>query len=183
MLQHGPVSKEAITFRLLPVWMPALHPQDHSLAQPLSVRRKQWFSAPRKQLPRVVYQLPTEAVTTVLQWVKAQPQLARTGSITNVARLHTAQLLVKPGMQETTRWRRCQSHGHLTENCIQEVEPARELLETVKLEGQRATQTLETEASIITWSYRIGFILQDFGFWSNLSYVSIPPFWDGNVHS
>lgn len=169
MLQHGPVLKEAITFRLLLVWMPALHPQAHSLAQPLSVRRKQWFSAPRKQLPRVVYQLPTEAATTVLQWVKAQPQLARTGSITNVVRVCVAdfkcgkatqaQLLVKPGMQETTRWRRCQSHGHLTENCIQEVEPARELLETVKLEGQRATQTLETEASIITWSYRIGFTL------------------------
>lgn len=90
MLQHGPVLKEAITFRLLLVWMPALHPQAHSLAQPLSVRRKQWFSAPRKQLPRVVYQLPTEAATTVLQWVKAQPQLARTGSITNVVRVCVA---------------------------------------------------------------------------------------------
>lgn len=124
--------EEAITFRLLPVWMPALHPEDHSLAQPPSVRRKQWFSPPRKQLPRVVYQLPYRSsngsrpspswpelgVSLMWDWCVADFELAR---------LHTAQLLVKPGMHETTRWRRCQSHGHLTENCIQEVEPAREL--------------------------------------------------------
>lgn len=102
MLQHGPVSKEAITFRLLPVWMPALHPQDHSLAQPLSVRRKRWFSAPRKQLPRVVYQLPTEAATSVLQWVKAQPQLARTGSITNVVLVCVVDLKCGKATHSTT---------------------------------------------------------------------------------
>lgn len=68
--------EEAITFRLLPVWMPALRPQDHSLAQPPSVRRKQWFSA-----PRVVYQLPYRSSNGSS---KAQPQLARTGGIINV---------------------------------------------------------------------------------------------------